>query len=88
MNFYTSDSGMWRQKPLSISEFKDSGIHINNYHPRLHKLIPQTVEDLCSQYNSLYTNKELHSLLLIARFILSFYCIVPLAMVMVDLLSY
>ncbi|MEC3017569.1 Fic family protein [Bacillus cereus] len=77
MNFYTSDSGIWRQKPLSIPEFKDSGIHINNYHQFPHELIPQTVEDLCSQYNSLYTNKELHSLLLIARFILNFYCVVP-----------
>ncbi len=77
MNFYISESGIWRQKPLSIPEFKDSGIHINNYHPLPHELIPQTVEDLCCQYNSLYTNKELHSLLLIARFILNFYCIVP-----------
>ena len=35
------------------------------------------MEQLCDQYNSLNTSKELHSLLLIARFILNFYCIVP-----------
>ncbi|MGI8363137.1 Fic family protein [Bacillus cereus] len=77
MNYNNSDSGIWRDKPFSIPKFKNNTIKIHNYCPLPYELISQTLEDLCNQYNALKTCKGQHSLLLIARFILNFYCIFP-----------
>ncbi|MEB8653321.1 Fic family protein [Bacillus cereus] len=77
INYYTSDSGNWRQKPCPIPKIKDKAIYISNECLFPYEFIPQTIEDLCHQYNSLAHNKKLHSLLLIARFLLNLYCIVP-----------
>lgn len=77
MNYYTSDSGIWRDRSFPNPKFKDNKIKINSYCPLSYELISQTLEDLCNQYNSLNIYKGQHSLLLIARFILCFYCIVP-----------
>ncbi|QFQ29002.1 Fic family protein [Bacillus thuringiensis] len=77
INYITSDSAKWREIPLSILGTPESGIPTICYRPLSHTLIPQTMEQLCDQYNSLSNNKELHSLLLIARFMLNYYCIVP-----------
>ncbi|EEM86019.1 cell filamentation protein Fic [Bacillus thuringiensis serovar vazensis] len=77
INYITSDSAKWRQIPLSILGTPESGIPAMCYRPLPHTLIPETMEQLCDQYNSLNNNRELHSLLLIARFMLNYYCIVP-----------
>lgn len=77
INYITSDSAKWREKSLSILGTPESGIPTICYRPLPHALIQQTMEQLCEQYNSLSVSKESHSLLLIARFILNFYCIVP-----------
>lgn len=77
IHYNTSDSAKWRQKPFSIPGIPENGMHTISYRPLPHENIPQAVEQLCYQYNSLNSNKELPTLLLIARFILNFYCIVP-----------
>ncbi|EJS67575.1 Fic family protein [Bacillus wiedmannii] len=77
IHYLTSDSAKWREKPFIIPGIPEHGMHLNSYRILPHELIPQFMEQLCDQYNSLNTSKGLHSLLLIARFILNFYCIVP-----------
>ncbi|HDR5278524.1 Fic family protein [Bacillus cereus] len=76
-NYITSDTAKWRKKPLSILGTPENGIPTICYRPLPHTLIPQTMEQLCNQYNCLISSKEIHSLILIARFMLNFYCIVP-----------
>ncbi|MGA4466884.1 Fic family protein [Bacillus bombysepticus] len=77
IHYSTSDIAQWRAKPFSIPGIPEDGVHLSSYRPLSHELIPQAMEQLCDQYNSLNNNKELHPLLLVARFILNFYCIVP-----------
>ncbi|MCU5408497.1 Fic family protein [Bacillus cereus] len=77
IHYITSDSAKWREKYIIIPGIPECGMHLNSYRILPHELIPQFMEQLCDQFNSLNTSKELHSLLLIARFILNFYCIVP-----------
>ncbi|MED1086973.1 Fic family protein [Bacillus mycoides] len=77
IHYSTSDSAKWRKKPFYIPGIPESGMYTSSYRPFPHELIPQAMEQLCNQYNSVNNKKELHSLLLIARFILNFYCIIP-----------
>ncbi len=80
IHYHTSDSAKWRQKPFSIPEIPEipeNGMHTICYHPLPSENIPQAVEQLCNQYNLLIRKKELPTLILIARFILNLYCIIP-----------
>ncbi|PHF05528.1 cell filamentation protein Fic, partial [Bacillus wiedmannii] len=77
IHYITSDSAKWREKPFTIPGIPENGMHLNSYRILPHELIPQVMEQLCDQYNSLNSSKGHHSLLLIARFIFNFYCIVP-----------
>ncbi|PNK22354.1 cell filamentation protein Fic [Bacillus thuringiensis] len=77
INYITSDTAKWREKPLSILGTPEKGIPTIYYRPLPHTLIPQAMEQLCNQYNCLSINKKLHPLLLISHFMLNYYCIVP-----------
>ncbi|UYX52586.1 Fic family protein [Bacillus thuringiensis] len=77
MHYITSDSAMWRKKPFIVPAIPEYGMYSSSYRPLSRELIPRSVKQLCDQYNTLETNKEIHSLILIARFILNFYCILP-----------
>ncbi|MFJ5566733.1 Fic family protein [Lysinibacillus xylanilyticus] len=77
IHYNTSDSAKWREKPFSIPGFPENGMHTIYYRPLPPENIPQAVEQLCDQYNLLNCKKEFPTLILIARFILNFYCIIP-----------
>ncbi|MDY0855089.1 Fic family protein [Bacillus thuringiensis] len=77
IHYITSDSAMWREKEFIVPVVPEYGMHSSSYRPLSRKLIPKSVEQLCEQYNILEANKEFHSLILIARFMLNFYCILP-----------
>ncbi|MEI4605761.1 Fic family protein [Bacillus cereus] len=77
INYLTSDSAMWRKKEFIVPSVPEYGMHSSSYRPLSRKLIPQSVARLCEQYNTLVANKEIHSLILIARFMLNLYCILP-----------
>lgn len=77
INYITSDTAKWREKPLTILGTPEKGIPAICYRSLPHTLIPQTMEQLCNQYNYLSSSQKLHSLLLTANFMLNYYCIVP-----------
>lgn len=77
IHYNTSDGAKWRQKPFSIPGLPEKGMHTICYRPLPPENIPRAIEQLCNQYNLLNRKKELPSLILIARFILNFYCIIP-----------
>ncbi|EOP91900.1 hypothetical protein IGM_01960 [Bacillus cereus HuB4-4] len=79
IHYSTSDSGLWRQRPFATPCFPVSAGegHVSSYQFLPHEHVPQSVKVLCEQYNLLQANRDMHPLLLIARFILNFYCIVP-----------
>ncbi len=77
LHYSTSDSGKWRQKKFLIPGMPAYEGHISSYRLLPHEQVPQSVKELCEQYNALRANKDMHALPLIARFILNFYCIVP-----------
>ncbi|MED1384296.1 Fic family protein [Bacillus mycoides] len=77
LHYSTSDSGKWRQKPFPIPGMPAYEEHVSSYRLLPHEQVPQSVKELCEQYNALRANKDMHALPLIARFILNFYCIVP-----------
>ncbi|OUB77482.1 Fic family protein [Bacillus thuringiensis] len=75
--YSTSDSGKWRQKPFSIPGMPAYEEHVSSYRQLPHEQVPQSIKELCEQYNTLCASKDMHALPLIARFILNLYCIVP-----------
>jgi len=77
IHYVTSDSAIWREKQFIVPVVPEYGMHSSSYRPLSRELIPQSVKQLCEQYNILEANKEFHSLILIARFMLNFYCILP-----------
>lgn len=77
IHYNTSDGAKWRQKPFSIPGLPEKGMHTICYRPFPPENIPRAIEQLCNQYNLLHRKKELPTLILIARFILNFYCIIP-----------
>ncbi|HDX9657861.1 TPA: Fic family protein [Bacillus toyonensis] len=77
IHYITSDCAMWRKKQFIVPGVPEYGMHSSSYRPVARELIPQSVKLLCEQYNTLVKNKEFHSLILIAQFILNFYCILP-----------
>ncbi|MGE6553102.1 Fic family protein [Bacillus mycoides] len=77
LHYSTSDSGKWRQKSFLIPGIPANEEHISSYRLLPHEQVPQSVKELCEQYNALRANKDMHALPLIARFILNLYCIVP-----------
>ncbi|OUB44287.1 Fic family protein [Bacillus thuringiensis] len=77
LHYSTSDSGKWRYKPFAIPGIPVYEGHTTSYRLLPHEQVPQSVKELCEQYNALRANKDMHALTLIARFILNFYCIVP-----------
>ncbi|HHP1053799.1 MULTISPECIES: Fic family protein [Bacillus cereus group] len=77
IHYITSDSAKWRKKQFIMPVVPEYGMHSSSYRPLSRKLIPKSVEQLCAQYNTLEADKELHALILIARFMLNFYCILP-----------
>lgn len=75
LHYSTSDSGKWRYKPFTIPGIPVGTI--TSYRLLPYERVPQSLKELCEQYNTLHANKDMHPLTLIARFILNFYCIVP-----------
>ncbi|PER43999.1 cell filamentation protein Fic [Bacillus thuringiensis] len=77
IHYLTSDSAIWRKKIFHIPGTPENETYSSCHRPLPYELIPQYIKELCNQYNTLEINKNIHSLILIARFILNFYCIVP-----------
>ncbi|MBO1578158.1 Fic family protein [Bacillus sp. XF8] len=77
LNYSTSESGNWRKTKPILPNIPEFNIHPNQYKAISYEAIPQALHQLCEQYNTLRSNGDFHSLLLIPRFILNFLCIYP-----------